>query len=491
VIEHGNLETSRDVSDVSVSSEIVVKLAENGIPGEAYNIGSGKAVKTSELLKIALSWSSKSIVTKSSASRFRAYDEKVLLADLSKLKRLFDWEPKQDLKSAIQLILNYWRSRVQRSLSSALVPLKSTSSIQKTCPMSNIDIFLVTCYRDFPLTQYVLRSIDIFMQCRGKIHVFVDKTDFVHLQSYFDISNPSYSFHELTLPSELGHLPGYISQAYLMMVADQFVDSNPDFIMFLDTDSPLGLPVTCRSLFDSKGRPWLAGWDIRLRQPQFIKGITDLVNPPKFRSSYMSYFPFLIAKKSLPRMRSHIMKTLNVDQRKHSFHEAFSRWSKKSDVKVMEFSQFAVMGSYLETFEEHMVHPIYCPQNDDSAGNESCKKYIPVAAHLGWRYCHYVGSCVEGSIDKFRSSGNEFTKFSRKYGQITVNAIEEIISAGVCLKQYIQEGQISPGCTDATMKHVHPEMLPYPKNQPSEEWIRHVFSESSSECKLAADLSRI
>jgi len=112
VIKHGNLGTARDMTDATDSAPVVVELAEKGVVGEAYNIGSGHAMTIQNLLDIAISLGRVHVTPVTDASRFRVYDEKKLEADNSKVRKLTGWKPSTDMKQTVSKILDYWRRRV-------------------------------------------------------------------------------------------------------------------------------------------------------------------------------------------------------------------------------------------------------------------------------------------------------------------------------------------------------------------------------------------
>ena len=113
VVAHGNLETARDMSDMRSSADAVVLLAQLGVPGQAYNLGSGQAMRIGDLLATALALARVPVASASDASRLRVYDEKVLLADISKLRALTGYTPKVDMNDTVHSILNYWRGHVK------------------------------------------------------------------------------------------------------------------------------------------------------------------------------------------------------------------------------------------------------------------------------------------------------------------------------------------------------------------------------------------
>ena len=56
-------------------------MAELGVPGEAYNVGTGVGISTGDLLTLILEQSTKVIVRAQEDARLRLYDEKVLVCD--------------------------------------------------------------------------------------------------------------------------------------------------------------------------------------------------------------------------------------------------------------------------------------------------------------------------------------------------------------------------------------------------------------------------
>lgn len=139
----------------------------------------------------------------------------------------------------------------------------SLADAGQQCPTSNIDIFVVSSKQDFPLLPLLLRSIDAFMPCRGHMHVVVDPADVGIARAWVDLNNPKVHLHELQLPKKLARIPGYLAQQWIMLWADRLaasVGSAADYLMYIDTDSALGLPVTCTSLFDEQGRVYLGGF---------------------------------------------------------------------------------------------------------------------------------------------------------------------------------------------------------------------------------------
>lgn len=112
VLFHGNIDTLRDMTDMRDSSKVTVELMRCGKSGEAYNIGSNRAYSIRDILNIAVDYSTSSIELQYDESRVRMYDEKILLADISKVKQVTEWEPSPDISRTIHDILDYWRRRI-------------------------------------------------------------------------------------------------------------------------------------------------------------------------------------------------------------------------------------------------------------------------------------------------------------------------------------------------------------------------------------------
>jgi len=130
VVLHGNLETSRDMTDASDSAPVVVALAERGRVGEAYNLGSGRTMTVLDLLHTAIRLAKVNVEARVDPSRFRAYDEKVLLADNAKVRALTGWVPATNMTTSVQRILDYWRRKVATLYGADSSPLVAESTVQ-------------------------------------------------------------------------------------------------------------------------------------------------------------------------------------------------------------------------------------------------------------------------------------------------------------------------------------------------------------------------
>ena len=110
VLKVGNLETFRDFTDVRDIVRGYALLLEKGKIGEIYNIGSGKEIKVSELLKKLISMSKKKIKIEIDPNKFRPVDVPLVVCDNSKIKKDTGWETEFLINDTLEEVLEYWRS---------------------------------------------------------------------------------------------------------------------------------------------------------------------------------------------------------------------------------------------------------------------------------------------------------------------------------------------------------------------------------------------
>ena len=110
VLPVGNLEAKRDFTDVRDIVKGYALLVQKGEAGQAYNIGSGKSYKISEILNMLLSLSDIKISVEQDKSLFRPIDNPELLCNPGKLKMLTGWEPEIPIEVTLKDTLDYWRN---------------------------------------------------------------------------------------------------------------------------------------------------------------------------------------------------------------------------------------------------------------------------------------------------------------------------------------------------------------------------------------------
>ena len=109
VIRVGNLSARRDFTDVRDVVRAYALLAEKGLAGETYNIGSGHAVAIREILTMILEQSAAQIRVEVDEKKLRPVDVPVMEADISKLQEATGWEPQIRLEQTVGDMLEYWR----------------------------------------------------------------------------------------------------------------------------------------------------------------------------------------------------------------------------------------------------------------------------------------------------------------------------------------------------------------------------------------------
>jgi len=112
VIHVGNLEASRDYTDVRDMVRAYVLSVEKCTPGDVYNICSGATIKISDMLNILLSMTKIKVKIQEDPDRMRPSDVPVLLGDNSKFVKKTGWKPEIPFTKTLEDLLNYWRSRV-------------------------------------------------------------------------------------------------------------------------------------------------------------------------------------------------------------------------------------------------------------------------------------------------------------------------------------------------------------------------------------------
>lgn len=111
-IEVGNLNVTRDYTDVRDIVRAYRLLVEHGHPGEVYNIGSGRDVPLAEMLKILQSLARVPVEVFVDPARLRPVDQPLLLADSSKLRSHTSWQPTFSLEQTLSDMLDDWRARL-------------------------------------------------------------------------------------------------------------------------------------------------------------------------------------------------------------------------------------------------------------------------------------------------------------------------------------------------------------------------------------------
>ncbi len=103
-IETGNLENLRDFSHVEDVVNALIQISRKGVPGESYIIASSKLEKISKIISILKKLTKKNIIIKKNKKLFRKFDEKFILGNNRKIKKL-DWSSKKNIEDIVKDII--------------------------------------------------------------------------------------------------------------------------------------------------------------------------------------------------------------------------------------------------------------------------------------------------------------------------------------------------------------------------------------------------
>lgn len=111
-IRVGNLNTKRAIMDQRDLNKALILLSDKGVPGEVYNISSEHVYEMKEILSIIenqIGHELKPVVDK---ALLRPTDEKIIVGDITKLKRDTGWKQSITIEETIADMLGYWREKL-------------------------------------------------------------------------------------------------------------------------------------------------------------------------------------------------------------------------------------------------------------------------------------------------------------------------------------------------------------------------------------------
>ncbi len=108
----GNLDASRDYTDVRDIVKAYYLAVQKCKSGEIYNICSGKAYTIKEILDNLINLSTKKIITKSDKKKLRPSDIPLLLGDNKKFCTITNWKPYFTLNQTLKDTLDFWRNNL-------------------------------------------------------------------------------------------------------------------------------------------------------------------------------------------------------------------------------------------------------------------------------------------------------------------------------------------------------------------------------------------
>lgn len=112
VLHVGNLDAIRDFTDVRDIVRAYWLATESCLPGEVYNIASGRGWKIRDVLDLLLQLAKKpGIRVEQDLQRMRVSDVPILVGDSTKFRKQTGWEPRIPFEQTLKDSLDYWRTR--------------------------------------------------------------------------------------------------------------------------------------------------------------------------------------------------------------------------------------------------------------------------------------------------------------------------------------------------------------------------------------------
>jgi GDP-4-dehydro-6-deoxy-D-mannose reductase len=106
----GNLDVRRDITDVRDVVRAYRLLLERGVPGEVYNVCSGRSLSIAELASRLLAAEGLGLPLRSDPGRVRPVDLPDLRGDPSRLAEATGWSPEVPLEQTLADVLDYWHA---------------------------------------------------------------------------------------------------------------------------------------------------------------------------------------------------------------------------------------------------------------------------------------------------------------------------------------------------------------------------------------------
>lgn len=112
VMRVGNLDVSRDFTDVRDVVQAWRLAALVGVPGEAYNICSGRATSIRTILEDLLQHTSQSVDVQIDPDLLREGEIEVLFGDPSRFTALTAWQPEIPLAQTLADLVDWWQAQL-------------------------------------------------------------------------------------------------------------------------------------------------------------------------------------------------------------------------------------------------------------------------------------------------------------------------------------------------------------------------------------------
>lgn len=109
----GDLDVTRDFTDVRDVVRAYFALLENGRTGEVYNVGSGREARLRDVIDALISIAGVQAETVTDPMRLRAEEQRRALADVRKIARDTGWSASIPLQTTLRDMLDDWNGRIK------------------------------------------------------------------------------------------------------------------------------------------------------------------------------------------------------------------------------------------------------------------------------------------------------------------------------------------------------------------------------------------
>jgi GDP-4-dehydro-6-deoxy-D-mannose reductase len=110
----GNVDVTRDFTDVRDVVAAYFALLRAGKSGEAYNVGSGVERTVRSLLDTMIARAGVAVSVEVDAARLRSGEQDRVVADISRIRAETGWSPRLDFARSLGDTLDYWIERTRR-----------------------------------------------------------------------------------------------------------------------------------------------------------------------------------------------------------------------------------------------------------------------------------------------------------------------------------------------------------------------------------------
>ena len=107
----GNLDTSRDLTDVRDTVRAYLAILDHGRPERPYNVCSGRGLVVGDILDSLLAKARVPIRVVTDPARYRPNDSPIVLGDPSRTRDELGWQATVPVDQTLDDLLAFWRAR--------------------------------------------------------------------------------------------------------------------------------------------------------------------------------------------------------------------------------------------------------------------------------------------------------------------------------------------------------------------------------------------